>query len=297
MKRRVLKWMGLAFLGLLLMVAALLAYVMATALDSEHPVGFQVTQTKRPDGKPIPIGVWYPTQARAWPTTLASLQMKVADGAPVAGQGLPLVLISHGNGAGLTAHADLAMALASAGYVVAAPMHGGDNYADQSAVGQPGWLGGRGQDLRSSLDHLLKQWPGHAHIDPARVGAYGFSAGGFTVLSVIGGQPDLRLIAQHCAAAADEFVCKLLAHSQSPLLKADTPWMSEQFAVDPRIQAAVVAAPGLGFAFTPASLAQLKLPLQLWSGERDEVVPLASNGLALQRALGGRLEVSTDGVS
>ncbi len=288
--KRVLKWTAWALLGLLILVAALLAYVMATALDSEHPVGFQITQTKRPDGKPIAVGVWYPTQARAWPTTLASLQMKVADGAPVAGQGLPLVLISHGNGAGSTSHADLAMALASAGDVVAAPMPGGDNFADQSAVGKPGWLGGRVQYLRSTLDHLLKQWPGRSHIDPARIGAYGFSAGGFTVLSVIGAQPDLRLIAQHCAAATDEFACKLLAHSRSPLLSAGTPWMSEQFSSDPRIRAAVVAAPGLGFAFKPESLAALKLPLQLWSAEQDDVVPLASNGLLLRQALGARLD-------
>jgi pimeloyl-ACP methyl ester carboxylesterase len=46
----------------------------------------------------------------------------------------------------------------------------------------------------------------------------------------------------------------------------------------------------LGFAFTPASLAQLQLPLQLWSGGKDVVVPFASNGQTLQQALGAKLD-------
>ncbi|MCK7495223.1 MAG: hypothetical protein MZW92_32090 [Comamonadaceae bacterium] len=62
--------------------------------------------------------------------------MEVARNAPVAGGGLPLVVVSHGNGGGPQSHADLALALASAGYVVAAPMHTGDNFFDQSAAGQ-----------------------------------------------------------------------------------------------------------------------------------------------------------------
>jgi predicted dienelactone hydrolase len=242
----------------------------------------------------MPIGIWYPTDARPRPLTPAGLVlMNVAAGAPVAGQVLPLILISHGNGAGMAAHADLAMALASAGYIVAAPMHSGDNFADQSAVGKPGWLSGRGQELRSTLDHMLKAWPAHAQIDAARIGAYGFSAGGFTVLSVIGAQPDLRLIAKHCAQTPAEFACQLLTQSQSALLKADTPAMGEAFLADPRIKAAALAAPGLGFAFTPASLAQLQLPLQLWSGEKDQVVPLASNSKVLIDALGDKLEFHT----
>jgi hypothetical protein len=45
--------------------------------------------------------------------TLVGLQlMDVAADATVAGKGLPLVLISHGNDGGLASHADLAMALA-----------------------------------------------------------------------------------------------------------------------------------------------------------------------------------------
>jgi predicted dienelactone hydrolase len=66
---------------------------------------------------------------------LSIILMDVARGAPVSGDALPLVVISHGNGGGPASHADLALALANAGYVIVAPIHSGDNYADQSAVG------------------------------------------------------------------------------------------------------------------------------------------------------------------
>jgi predicted dienelactone hydrolase len=112
--------------------------------------------------------------------------MDVAANGPISGRDLPLVVISHGNGGGLGSHADLALALAAAGYVVAAPMHPGDNYADQNVVGSVSWLSGRNQQLRATVDYLLNDWQGHDRIDPQRVGAFGFSAGGFTVLTAVG---------------------------------------------------------------------------------------------------------------
>ncbi len=37
---------------------------------------------------------------------------------------------------------------------------------------------------------MLSTWQGRAAIDPQRVGMFGFSAGGFTALAIIGGVPD-----------------------------------------------------------------------------------------------------------
>ncbi|HEV7386767.1 MAG TPA: dienelactone hydrolase, partial [Phenylobacterium sp.] len=42
---------------------------------------------------------------------------------------------------------------------------------------------------------------------------------------------------------------------------------------DARIHAAVVAAPALGFAFAPPSLARVSVPMQLWRAEWDTVLP------------------------
>lgn len=279
---------GLIVLGLA--VGALLVYVFSNALYTKRPVGLQVVQAPDPGGQPIQIAVWYPTDARPLPTTLLGVNLlSVASNAPVAGTALPLVLISHGNAGGPGSHADLALALAQRGFVVAALVHTGDNFADQSAVNSARWLVERTRHVRSALDHLLGAWPAHDRIDAQRIGLFGFSAGAFTGLTVIGGQPDLRLVAAHCRATP-EFVCQLLAEARSPLLDpAKVPPVGD-FARDPRVKAAVLAAPGLGFSFVPDGLAGIGVPVQLWTGSADQSVPTATNAGPVAKALGTRAE-------
>lgn len=277
-------------MALAVLLLALGGYAIATAQRSERPVGFQVTQATGTDGQPFAIGVWYPTQARPRPTTLlGAVLLDVAPDAAVLGRDLPLVVISHGNGGGPGSHADLALALADAGYVVAAPMHTGDNYADQRAAGSVNLFSGRNRQLHATIDHMLTAWPDHDRINPQRIGAFGFSAGGFTVLTAVGARPDLRIVARHCATSP-EFVCDVLRHARSPLVDAYAPTVGDAFVADARIKAAVVAAPGLGFAMGPDGLAGVRVPVQLWSGDEDDKVPYATNAKPLREALGARVE-------
>lgn len=267
-----MKWLRRSLVGLIVIVCLAVGFTMLTAPGGVKPVGFTVTHATDASGQPFAIGVWYPTSARPWPTTLvgASL-MKVAKNGTIAGKGLPLVVISHGNGAGMTAHMDLALALASNGYVVAAPMHSGDNFQDQSGVGSPAFFNLRSQQYLVAIDHVLKSWPGRDHLDIERVGAFGMSMGGFSVLTAIGAQPDLRSISTQCAKA-NEFVCEVLRHFNSPYVGA-VPVAGEPFVGDARIKAAVLAAPGLGFTMTGNALDRVSVPLQLWVGDKDDKVP------------------------
>lgn len=285
-----MKWIRRVLIAAVLLVCVLAGAFVWTALRSERPVGFQIARATDADGKAFAVGVWYPTDARPWPTTLIGVVlMNVARDAAVSGRDLPLVVISHGNGGGPQSHADLAMALAGAGYVVAAPMHTGDNYADQSAMSSASLFSGRVRQLRAAVDYMLAGWPDHDRIDPERVGAFGFSAGGFTVLAAIGAQPDMRLVATHCAEAP-EFVCDVLRQANSALLDAAAPASGDAFAPDPRITAAVVAAPGLGFTMAPNGLANVRVPIQLWNGDADDRVPYATNAKVVRDALGAGLE-------
>lgn len=277
-------------IALAVLVGGLVAAALLTALRTEHPVGFQVVRATGADGKSFPIAVWYPTDARPRPTTLLGPRlMDVAADGPIRGQNLPLVVISHGSGGGPGSHADLALALASAGYVAAAPMHAGDNHSDQSAVGSESWLSDRNQELRATVDQMLRSWQGRDRIDPQQVGAFGFSAGGFTVLTAIGAQPDLRTIATHCRESS-EFACELLRKANSPLLKPETSSDAGAFLPDARIKAAVIAAPGLGFTFAPDRSSSISVPVQLWSADQDAKVPYASNTRLVREALGPRAE-------
>ncbi len=284
-----MKWIyrGLATVAILLLGLAGIAYW--TALGAERPVGFQLSRTTDAKGQPFAIGVWYPTAARTWPTTFIGITlMDVARDAPIAGRDLPLVVISHGNGGGPQSHADLALALAGAGYVVAAPMHAGDNFADQSAAAAATLYSGRTRQFRATVEHMLARWQGRDRIDPERVGAFGFSAGGFTVLAAAGAQPDMRRIATHCAQAP-EFACDVLRHFKSPLLDAGTP-SGEPMEQTTQLGAAVLAAPGLGFTMSATGLSGVQIPIQLWIGEKDDKVPYATNAMPIREALGSKVE-------
>jgi predicted dienelactone hydrolase len=134
----------------------------------------------------------------------------VAIWSPAGGTALPLIVISHGTGAGPLSHVDTAQALAEAGFVVVAPMHPGDNFQDQSRVGRPDWLAHRSRHVGRVIDFMLGQWEGRARLVPDRVGIFGFSAGATTALISIGGVSDLGLVPAHCARTR-EFVCGLMA--------------------------------------------------------------------------------------
>lgn len=266
-----------------IVASAVFAVASPSALAADARIGFQVAGVNGALGKPFAVGIWYPTDSAAAPGPMGAVQ-----DAAVSGKGLPLVVISHGNGGGMASHMDLALALAAAGYVVAAPMHAGDNFQDPSASGSATLYSGRNRQLRETVDHLLTQWKAHDAVDAAKVGAFGLSAGGFTVLTAAGAQPDMKLIGKHCATSP-EFVCKVLEHFKSPLLDVDAP-AGDPMQASPHIKAVVLAAPGLGFTMTPAALAGVKVPVQLWIGEKDEAVPFATNAKVIMDGLGQSVE-------
>lgn len=282
-----MKWIKRIAAAVALLLFGIAVLLVAGAQRTEHPVGMQVARVETPDG-PVAVAIWYPTSARAWPTTFVSGQLlAVAKDGPVKGEGLPLVVISHGNGGGAPSHVDLAMALADAGYVVMAPTHAGDNFADPGRQGSPALFSQRAAQLRATVDFALGGWRDAPHVDGARVGAFGFSAGGFTVLTLAGAQPDMDAIAPHCRAAP-EFICEVLRSTGSPLVERGDG--AGAFVADPRLRAAVVVAPGLGFTFGDTGLSGVRIPVQVWSGDQDTTVPYDSNTRLVEQSLGALAE-------
>jgi len=206
--------------------------------------------------------------------------MNVAVNGVAQGKALPLVVISHGYSGSFLVHFDTAIALADAGFVVVAVTHTGDNYADQSRSAD---VMDRPRQISRVIDHMLSTWDGHAMIDPARIGMFGYSAGGFTTLVDIGGIPDFSKVGPECRQYPGDFVCQLVARSGSNL---GVPLTSRTaHAADPRIKAAVVAAPALGFTFSPDGLKNVKVPVQLWRAENDALLPHPRYAEAVQLAL------------
>jgi predicted dienelactone hydrolase len=262
---------------LCLSVATLVITLAGTCV---HAAGFQRGFAADPDGKPLEIGIWYPSQATAQPIVMGPTTMNVAVNAIAQGKRLPLVVMSHGTGSSFLGHYDTAIALADAGFVVVAVTHTGDNYADRSRSAD---IMDRPRQISRVIDHMLSAWDGRATIDPARIGMFGYSAGGFTTLVSIGGVPDFSTIGPMCRQYPGDFACQLIARSGSNLT-APAPWAMTHSA-DPRIKAAVAAAPALGFTFSPAGLRNVRVPVQLWRAENDVLVPHPRYAEAVRLAL------------
>ena len=232
-------------------------------------VGFE--EVKIPNGAepPLTAGIWYPTNAPATSRALGNSTQTVALDAPIAGNHLSLVVMSHGGAGWYGGHYDTALALAQAGFVAAAVSHAGDTFDDQSRVLQ---LWHRPAQLHRLVDYMLDKWRWHGQLDAARVGAFGFSNGGFTVLVAAGGIPDLSKIAPFCDAHPDQDLCEALQHAGVDLhLGANVP--AGAWVHDPRIRTIVIAAPSFGFAFGRAGLSGVRAPVQLWSAADDHHQP------------------------
>ncbi|PQV49359.1 putative dienelactone hydrolase [Paraburkholderia sp. BL21I4N1] len=255
---------------LMAVVVTILALLAAPAHAAHAAeVGFEELKIANGAQPPLTAGVWYPSDATATPHALGNATQTVAPDAPVAGRRLPLVVISHGGGGWYGSHYDTALALAHAGFVVAAVSHVGDTFDDQSRVLEP-WR--RPAQLHRVVDYMLADWRWHERLDASRVGAFGFSNGGFTVLVAAGGNPRLSEIAPYCEAHPEHDLCSALKQAgvdlhSLPVAPADA-WVH-----DPRIKAIVVAAPAFGFTFGRAGLSNVRVPIQLWRAADDRHQP------------------------
>ena len=266
-----------------LFAGPLLAVVTGHAEAAE--VGFSEVRIADGAERPLVAGVWYPTLAPTQDRPLGAYVQRVAPDAPVAGEHLPLVVMSHGNRSTYQNHYDTAIALAKAGYVVAAVSHTGDTHDDQSRAV---FVMDRPLHIHRMLDYMLTEWPGRAQIDANRVGMFGFSIGGFTALVAVGGVPDLSLAEAHARAHPDYYDAQVAERSGASaealaMLRSKLPvstWVH-----DPRIKAAVVAAPALGYSFGREGLKDITVPIQLWRAAEDHILPNPDYAEAVRIAL------------
>jgi predicted dienelactone hydrolase len=258
-----------------LRLATLLTFAAGPALAT----GFQFVEIPAAvDMPPIEAALWYPSDAAVPDEPNTPFGQAVAMQAPVDGRDLPLVVISHGDGGWFGGHAALARAIAEAGMIAVALNHPGNSDGDETAPPSR-WITERPRHLARVVDYMSSDWPDAGHVDATRVGAFGFSAGGHSVLAAAGGETSMDRIAAHCAATPEEFVCR-------SGMAADVVAAADAFPEPlPGLRAVVAAAPGFGFGFEPAQIAELDVAIQLWGAAEDARVPQDTNIAPLAAAL------------
>jgi predicted dienelactone hydrolase len=198
-----------------------------------------------------PVHALYPTASPPRPRRFGDrgYPLAVADDADVAGDRLPLVVVSHGTGSTPWLVRELAAAIAGAGFVVLLLEHAGNRRGDDALAGTLANLANRPRHFTAAVDAALVDPVVGPHVIP-RVAGLGHSLGGYTAVAVAGGKP---LALPHEAGSGVAEPVEVVA--------------------DPRVACVVLLAPAL-YAFLAAdALAAVRVPVLARAGERDELVP------------------------
>jgi predicted dienelactone hydrolase len=250
--------------------------------------------------RPLRTAIWYPTS----PTTTTEEKIfggppdrevfapvTVAPGAEISDtkQKYPIVLLSHGTGGSAVQMMWLGYYLASRGYIVAAVNHHGNTAAERQPAA-PGFLlyWERARDLSVLLDRLLADPLFGPRIDRDRIGAAGFSLGGYTVVSIAGGEFSQRQYDSFCASPQRDFTCepqpefpdapKLFAElKKTDLVVQESLRHAGDSYRDRRFKRVFAIAPALGGGFTKAGLRKIRIPVFVVVGQADKVAPPATN--------------------
>jgi predicted dienelactone hydrolase len=250
--------------------------------------------------RPLLTDIWYPAAPDASeapvrigpPDAALFVAGEAAWDADLLGgsQRFPLIALSHGTGGSALGLGWLASALAAHGCIVAGVNHHGNTALEPYTADGFARVWERPRDITTLFDRLLGDPTFGPRIDPERIGAAGFSLGGYTAIALAGGVLDLpHLLADYDASgrylAADmppEFADpRALADRLVQLTREATD--HKRSYRDERIRAAFVLAPALGEAFTADGLAPVRVPVQIVVGEADTSAPATSNALWFAR--------------
>lgn len=138
--------------------------------------------------RPVVTEIWYPTPDNLKATDKyfsPFLRSHTVRNGILPQKKLPLIMISHGNGGNRFSLEWLAQSLVEDGYVVAAVDQWGNTIENKIPIEfvKP-WE--RPLDISLALDRLLEHKEFGEIIDPNKIGALGFSYGGYTVLALAG---------------------------------------------------------------------------------------------------------------
>jgi predicted dienelactone hydrolase len=199
-------------------------------------------------GLTFPLLVLYPSSNPGQPENIGPYTLDVALDAPCKPGPFPLVLISHGTGGSPLTHRLLAHALARQGFVVGLPRHHANHRDDNSWHNTPDNLVARPRHLSLAIDALLVEFG--AALRPDWVALIGHSLGGYTALALAGGRPGS------------------LPHEHADGTPQPIPVVP-----DARVRALVLLAPATVWYRAAEALRNVRVPILLLMGEKDEWTP------------------------
>ncbi len=218
---------------------------------SSFAVGCRALELRdRGRGPAIPAWVLYPARGAERAERFGPYSMQLARDAPVVGEGLAVVAISHGNGGSPFTHRGTASHLARAGFVVALLEHVGNSRSDNSLAFTAANLENRPRQLGLLLDAVVGDDTLAPRLSESGVGLIGHSIGGYTALALAGGRP------MSLATEEPDRVPREIAVTR-----------------DQRVAAVALLAPASVWYRAQGALAEVAVPIFMRTAERDPHTP------------------------
>lgn len=242
------------------------------------------------ESRPLATTIWYPASANSiesdWDAGVFQFGRNALNAAFVDKQQRPLIVMSHGTGGSAAQLSWLAEELVQSGFVVAAVNHHGN-----TAVEDRSWPHGfvlpneRARDLTVLIDKLLADPEFSSYIDSSRIGAAGFSLGGYSVLAAVGGKLTFDEWQKRCKTLSENPVCYLPPEATfneadiKSLAESDPQFQSaisreENLVVDERIRAIYLMAPALLSLMDSNDLSSVRVPVRAVLSEGDRQIQL-----------------------
>ena len=236
--------------------------------------------------RPLKTEIWYPTKDDFKESDLnlpiPFVRENTVRNGLVSIEKFPLILISHGFGGGRTTLEWLAAGLARKGFIVAAVDHFGNTY-DNLIIERSVEFLERPKDISFVLTNLLEKSEFKDSIDEKRIGAVGFSIGGFTIIALAGGELDSRKLFAYAQTPGGQKEFKVPEAPPDAEFKV-TPAMTEYYkktspaVKDERIKAVFAISPAIGQGFQNKSqFRHVDIPVFILAGEEDSIAPVKTN--------------------
>lgn len=296
-----------AIVALFVLVIASPSFASRKEKKKEAPTLYKVGVTFRdftaPDGynwrgsddRAITGTIWYPAEAAAedkdvyvpddTPLFYVGRVAKDATLAP-SFEPFPLIALSHGTGGSAGQMAWLGTQLAARGYIVVAVNHPGNNgVTGYRPEGFFEWWW-RAKDISLAIDGMLSDRRFGSHINPDRIGAAGFSLGGYTMMILAGATTNIKGVLDWCEQADHRSACnppempdlldRFEAMKQRPDVRDALGHSGDSYR-DPRIRAVFAIAPAVARGVDVDSLGKISIPVDIVVGNGDPIAPSAEN--------------------
>ena len=185
----------------------------------------------------LDVAVWFPAGVEGRGVKIDGWHVAAQRSSKILPGFYPIILLSHDTASGRFANNDMAIALASKGFIVIAPTHLGDNQNNCDKLYTADLFSSRPRQLLLALETVLGVPELAPYADESRIAVVGVGFGSITALQLVGATPDLQGLENLCAQG----------QNQDPLC---SPWVQKKLHQARKDMQARIAQEGQG-AFTP----------------------------------------------